>query len=207
MKIAAVFGSPRKGANSETIAEAFLQEAQKLGAQVERFSLCRMKFQGCIACMACKTKGEVCGLHDDLTAALQAVSGADVVLLATPVYFFDMPSLMKGFIDRWFSFFKPDYFKRKDLSRLASGKKIVFIVTQGAPETSFADFIGRYDFIFRLFGFEPMYLVRGCAMAPSPDAASKRPELLEKARRIAGLVMAGQPSEDSIPPYSQASMR
>lgn len=207
MKIAAIFGSPRQGANSETIAEAFLQEARQLGASIERFHLREMRYQGCIACMACKTKGEECGLHDDLSAALHAVSTADIVLLATPVYFFDAPSQMKGFIDRWFSFFKPDYFRRKDLSRLAPGKSIVFVVTQGAPETSFTDFVQRYDFMFRLFGFAPMHLLRACAMSPAPDAASKRTDLLEKARDIARRVMAGEPSQDTIPRYGDASIK
>jgi multimeric flavodoxin WrbA len=207
MKIAAVFGSPRQGANSETIAEAFLAEAQRLGATTERFHLHKMDYQGCIACMACKTTGEKCGLHDDLSAALDAVSKADIVLLATPVYFLDMPSQMKAFIDRWFSFFKPDYFRRKDLSRLAAGKSIVFVVTQGAPEASFPDFVQRYDFIFRMFGFAPMYLVRGCAMGPSPQAAAKRDDLLEKARDVARRVTAGEPSQDAIPPYANAGIR
>jgi multimeric flavodoxin WrbA len=207
MKIAAVFGSPRKGANSETIAEAFLQEAERLGTTVERFGLSGMKYRGCVGCMACKTGSEVCVQHDDLAVVLDEVSKADAVLLATPVYFFDVPSQMKAFMDRWFSFFKPEYFRRKDLSRLAEGKAIVFVVTQGAPETSFADFLQRYDFIFRLFGFAPMHLVRGCAMSPSPDAASKRSDLLEKAREAARRVVAGEPSPDEIPRYASASMK
>jgi multimeric flavodoxin WrbA len=198
MKIVAVFGSPRKNGNSATIAEAFLQEAERLGASVERFHLNSMNYQGCIACYSCKKKGEQCALNDDLTPLLNAVYEAETLLVATPVYFFDMPAQLKAFIDRWYSFFKPRFHETTDISRIPKGKNIVFIVTQRAHDDVFIDFIQRYDLVFKLFRFNPMYLIRGCDLGDSRSAAAKRPDLLEMAQITAGKVMAGEPSDSDI---------
>lgn len=198
MRIVAVFGSPRKKGNSETLAEAFLQEAEHHGAEVVRFHLNAMSCQGCIACYACKKKGDHCALQDDLTLVLKAVWESETLLVATPVYFFDMPAQLKAFIDRWYSFFKPRFHETNDISRLPEGKNIVFVVTQRAHDNMFIDFIQRYDLVFRLFGFRPMHLIRGCDLGDSRSAASKRPDLLELARMTAKRVMAGEPSDSDL---------
>ena len=59
--------------------------------------------------MACKTKLDRCILEDDLTRVLDAVREADVLLLASPVYYGDLSSQMKSFIDRTYSYFVPDF--------------------------------------------------------------------------------------------------
>ena len=201
MRIVAAFGSPRKGGNSDTLAEAFLHEAERLGADVERFRLNTLKFQGCIACNECKTKTERCVLKDDLAPALDAVREADTLLIATPVYFGDMPSQLKAFMDRCYSFYKPNYFARKDRSRLPPGKNLVFVISQRAPESFFVDFIQRYNFIFKAFGFNTPHLIRGCELGDNRNAAADRGDLLEKARSTARRVLAGEPSDANIAPY------
>jgi len=202
MKITAVLGSPRKKGNSETLAEAFLEEAERLGAKVERFRLSALTYQGCTACQACKTTSEQCVLKDDLSPVLDALIEADAFLLATPVYFLDMPSQVKALIDRWFSFLKPGHLARSDASRLPAGKQMVLVVSQGAPESYFVDFVIRYDFIFKLLGFQPMHLIRGARLSDDPNAAAKRDDLLDKARTTARKVLAGEPSDADIPPYA-----
>jgi multimeric flavodoxin WrbA len=198
MKIVAVFGSPRNKGNSATLAEAFLHEAEHLGANVERYHLNSMNYQGCRACYSCKKKSEHCALDDDLTPVLKAVYKAETLLVATPVYFFDMPAQLKAFIDRWYSFFKPHFHETNDISRLPEGKNIIFVVTQRAPENVFIDFIQRYDLVFKLFGFKPMYLIRGCDLGDSRSAAAKRADLLDMARMTARKVIAGDPSDSDI---------
>jgi multimeric flavodoxin WrbA len=200
MKIAAVFGSPRKGMNSETLAEAFLGETERLGAEVGRFRLGDLKYRGCIGCGGCKTGSEECVLKDGLSKVLDAVRGADTLLLATPVYFVDVPSQFKGFVDRWYSFFKPNFQTRDDKSRLPAGRNVVMVVTQGAPEGAFWDFVQRYDRVLTNFGFKRMHLIRGCGLRNEPDVAANRPELLEAAREAARRVMAGKPSTLDLPP-------
>jgi len=205
MKIVAVLGSPRKNGNSETLAEAFLEEAERLGAQVERFRLSALTYQGCTACLACKTTSERCVLKDELTPVLDALIEADTFVLAVPLYFLDMPSQVKALIDRWFSFLKPGHLARPDPSRLLAGKQMVLVVAQGAPESYFVDFVVRYDFIFKLLGFQPMHLIRGARLSGDPNDAAKRDDLLEKARITARKVLAGEPSDADIPAYALRS--
>ena len=77
MKIVTLLGSPRPKGNSTAIAKHFCETAEKLGAEIETFSLNKLKFRGCQACMTCKTKLEKCVLKDDLSLVLEAVeSGA-----------------------------------------------------------------------------------------------------------------------------------
>lgn len=200
MKITALFGSPIKMGNTETMAEAFLAECAAGGAEVTRWRLNELEYKGCSACMACKTRLEECALRDGLTPVLRSVHEADVVLIATPVYFFDVTSQLKGFIDRCYSFLTPHWYKMKDMSRLKPGKELVFVVAQGGAERVFHDMLQRYSAIFSTLGFNPLHLIRGCGLR-GPAAIAAHPELLELARKKAGLVLAGAPSSDSIPPY------
>ncbi len=200
MKITAIFGSPVCKGNTETMAEAFLAECAKAGAEINRWRLNELDYKGCSGCMACKTRLEECALRDGLTPLLKAVHGADVVLIATPVYFFDVTSQMKGFIDRCYSFLTPDWYKKKKMSRLAPGKELVFVVAQGGAERVFHDMLQRYGAIFATLGFKPLHLVRGGRLRGPADIAA-RPELLELAREKARLVLAGAPSADTIPVY------
>ena len=83
MKIAALFGSPRRKGNSATAAKAFCDAAEALGAEVKTYELNRLQYRGCQGCMTCKTKLDKCVLKDDLTQVLDAVRDADILLLAS----------------------------------------------------------------------------------------------------------------------------
>jgi multimeric flavodoxin WrbA len=80
--------------------------------------------------MTCKTKLDRCVLKDDLSEVLDAVRETDILVMATPVYYGEVSSQLKGFIDRTFSFLVPDYTTNPNPSRLQSNKKLVFIQTQ-----------------------------------------------------------------------------
>lgn len=200
MKITAVFGSPVKKGNTETMAEEFLAVCGAAGAEITRWRLNELDYKGCSGCMACKTGSEECVLRDGLTPVLRGIHGADAVVIATPVYFFDVTAQLKGFIDRGFSFLTPQWYKKKEMSRLKPGKELVFVVAQGGAERVFHDMLQRYGAIFGAFGFKPPHLIRGGRLRGPGDIAS-RPDLLELAREKAGLVLAGAPSTDRIPPY------
>ena len=201
MNITAVFGSPRKKGNSETLGEAFLQEAERGGAKVERYHVNKLNISGCRSCYACKKDREDCILKDDATPILESVHECDVLLFAFPVYFFDVPAQMKAFIDRWFSFFKPNFHARSDPSRLPQGKTAVLAVAQNAPEDLFKDLVQRYDYLFGRFGFKTMHLIRGGELGEGKGEAAARDDLMQRARFVARRVLSGEPSDLFIPPY------
>lgn len=191
MQIVALLGSPRKG-NSSAIARRFLAAGESLGATTRSFVLNTLTYRGCQACYACKTSLSRCVLQDDLADVLAAVEEADVVVLATPVYFGDITAQLKTFFDRTFSFFTPDYRTSSTPSRLAPDKKLVFIQTQGQPDESFFnDLFPRYERFFKRFGFAESHLIRACGLA-GPDDVLKRENVLDEAERlVANLIASG----------------
>jgi multimeric flavodoxin WrbA len=165
MKIVCLFGSPREKGNSATIAKRFCDTAERLGPEIRTFTLNKLVYRGCQGCMACKTKLDKCILEDDLTEVLEAVRETDVLVLATPIYLWDVTSQLKTFFDRTFSFFVPDFMTNPNKSRLAPGKKLVFIQVQGNPDESmFTDVFQKFDYFFKSYGFSERHLIRACGV-------------------------------------------
>jgi NAD(P)H-dependent FMN reductase len=161
MDIVCLYGSPRKQGNSATVARHFLRRAEAQGATVQSYYLNNLRFRGCQACDRCKTSAENCVLQDDLTPVLNAVFAADLVVIASPVYYSDVSSQLKGFIDRTYSFLLPGYIAKKHPSRLPRPKPLVFILTQGHRDPAmFADILPRYQDIFQWTGFAETYPLR-----------------------------------------------
>jgi multimeric flavodoxin WrbA len=185
MKIVALLGSPRPNGNSATIAKRFCDTAQKLGAEVRTFVLNKLNFRGCQGCMMCKTKLDKCVLQDDLSEVLHSVSGADVLVMASPVYYGDVSSQLKAFIDRTFCYLVPDYTTNPNPCRLPPGKILVFVLAQGNPdEDRFADIFLRYDYFFKWYGFSESHVIRACGVRESGEVAD-RSEVMESAEGLA----------------------
>jgi len=189
MKIATLLGSPRSAGNSTAIANRITETASKLGAETRTFELNRLSYRGCQGCYACKKELDHCVLRDDLAEVLSAVREADAVVLASPVYFGDVTAQLKGFIDRTFSYLKPDYVTNPKPSRLGP-KKLVFVLTQGHPdENLFGDIYPRFAGFLAWLGFADARLLRACGIGPaSVDAVPG--SILEDAERI-GRELAG----------------
>jgi multimeric flavodoxin WrbA len=168
MKIVCLKGSPRKEGNSSTIAEHFLAAAAGAGAETVSFELNSLKYRGCQGCYACKKTLDRCILEDDLTEVLEAVREADMMVLASPVYYGDVSGQLKCFIDRTFSYLTPDYVTSKNPSRLPPGKGLVFILTQGNPDPKlFDDIHPRYEKFLKWYGFAESRLIRACGIGPA----------------------------------------
>lgn len=99
MKILAISASPRVGGNSDMLCDRFLEGAAKAGHETEKINLSQKKISPCTACYACAKKGE-CVIRDDMAEIQQKLIDAEVILLATPVYFYCMNAQMKAMIDR-----------------------------------------------------------------------------------------------------------
>jgi multimeric flavodoxin WrbA len=192
MKIVCLLGSPRSKGNSAALAEQFCQTVKELGGDVETFALNKMTYRGCQGCMMCKTKLEKCAVKDDLEAALDSVRDADILVMATPTYYGEVSSQMKGFIDRTFSYLKPDYMTNAIPSRLQGGKKLVFIQTQAqSDENQFADVFPRYKYFFKWYGFDDIRLVRACGVM-GPGEVNERKDAMELAIETAKKLMVGK---------------
>lgn len=93
-------GSPRKGGNSDILCDAFAKGAAEAGHQVEKLRVAEKRVHPCSACYHCRDHGGECVYRDDMAVILQKMIDADVLVLASPVYFYSMDAQLKALIDR-----------------------------------------------------------------------------------------------------------
>ncbi len=110
--------SLRNGSNSDMLAEAFKNGAISAGNRVEMVSLKNKKIQFCKGCFACQKIGR-CVIDDDANEITDKIAAADVVVWATPIYYYEMSGQMKTMIDRANSLFSRER-KFKDVYLLAT---------------------------------------------------------------------------------------
>ena len=99
-KVLILSGSPRKGGNSDLLCDEFLRGAQESGNQVEKVFLRSKKVAPCNACYYCKNSGGKCAIPDDMAEILDKMQAADVIVMASPVYFYSIGAQLKAVIDR-----------------------------------------------------------------------------------------------------------
>ena len=110
--------SPRKGGNSDTLADEFMRGAMEAGHKVEKVNLYDKNINFCKGCLACQTTMH-CVIKDDVSTIVERMKDFDVVVFATPIYFFEMSGQMKTFLDRTNPLYTSDY-KFRDIYLLAS---------------------------------------------------------------------------------------
>ena len=127
MKVLAISSSPRLHGNSDLLCDQFLKGAAEAGHSVEKVRLAEKSISLCAACDKCQSDA-MCVKKDDMADILNDVISTDVIVLATPVYFYSMSAQMKIFIDRCYARF-----------REITGKDFYLIVTSAAPQHEAAE--------------------------------------------------------------------
>lgn len=92
--------SPRRKGNSDTLCDQFMRGAQEAGHRAEKIFLADKRIAYCKGCGACGESGRTCVQKDDMAEILDKMVAADVIVLATPVYFYSMSGQLKTLIDR-----------------------------------------------------------------------------------------------------------
>jgi multimeric flavodoxin WrbA len=108
VNVVAFLGSPRPRGNTDTLAEAVLDGARSAGCTTESFALRALRIHPCTGCGSCGRKGRLCIFRDDGETLYRAAIGADVLLFATPVYWYGPTAIMKAFLDRLVVFNTPE---------------------------------------------------------------------------------------------------
>lgn len=127
-KILILSGSPRKGGNSDLLCDEFMCGAIEGGNSVEKIRVASKKIAPCSGCYYCTANNGKCVHQDDMAEILQKIIDADVIVLASPVYFYSIDAQLKAVIDRtvarWLE---------------VKNKEFYYIVTMADKELSSAD--------------------------------------------------------------------
>lgn len=107
-KVLVISASPRRGGNSETLAAFFAKGAEEAGHGVETVHLREKKIGFCRGCLACLELGH-CVIADDAVEIADKMHDADVIVFATPVYYYSVSGQLKTMLDRANPLFDSDY--------------------------------------------------------------------------------------------------
>lgn len=110
--------SPRRAGNSDTLCNEFMRGASQAGHNVEKIFLRDKTINYCTGCSTCSLHGKPCPQKDDMPEILDKMLAADIIVMATPVYFYTMSAQMKTLIDRCCGLYTQ-----------MTGKEFYFIVT------------------------------------------------------------------------------
>ena len=92
-------GSPRIKGNTRVLLSSFLAEAERLGANTKNLDVARMNISPCKECGTCEKKG-FCPIDDDMQQVYPLLRKADIIVMATPIFFYGPTAQMKTLIDR-----------------------------------------------------------------------------------------------------------
>jgi len=99
MKVLGIYGSPRKGGNTDQLLDKVLEGARSAGAEVKSLYTRDLSMGGCIECGGCDKTGE-CVVQDDMQKVYPLLDWADVIFLASPIFFYGVTAQAKALIDR-----------------------------------------------------------------------------------------------------------
>jgi len=181
MKVLGIFGSPRRGGNTELLLEEALKGAEAGGADVERLFLVDFTIIPCKECHGCDQTGE-CVILDDMQKIYPKLLEADVIILASPIFFYGVTAWAKALIDRSQALWARKYLL-KDPSLGKGGKKRKgFFISVGATKGQkvFEGSILTAKYFFDTFNAEYSgeLVFRG---VEAKDDISKHPEALQQA--------------------------
>ena len=171
-----ISSSPRKNGNSQMLCEQFKRGAEEKGHMVTLVRLMEKIIGFCRACDGCMRNGGTCVLNDDMAEVLKLFQEADVIVLATPVYFYGISAQMKTFIDRTYP-----------ICQHLGKKEVYYIISAGLGEDIIERSLGDLDgFVEHL----EEYRIAGRIYATDVMEAGlvKNLDVFEKAYQMGALV-------------------
>ena len=157
MKILVLNGSPRPKSNTKAHIEAFKEGAEAKGHEVKVLNIGQMKFNGCIGCEYCHTKGDgVCVQRDDMFDIYPDLLEAEMIVIASPIYYWGFSGQMMSLISRFYAIGKP------------AAEKYAMFLSSGSPGVYDAP-ISEYRSILKFFGATNMGIITASNAEGGPD--------------------------------------
>ena len=163
MNILILQGSPRANGNTVWMAEVYRKTAEAAGHKVALVDVAHKKIAGCLACEYCHGKGNgACVQKDDMQDIYQLLADAEVLVLATPIYYFTMSAQIQAPIQRIYCMNKPGKLK-----------KMAFLASSYSPNV-YDGAIGEYCGILNYWGVEDTGIVTAKIDEQKTDATRDR---------------------------------
>lgn len=145
MNILILNGSPRPNGNTAAMVKAYSEGAMEAGHKVDIIEVCRKKIAGCLACEYCHTKGEGrCIQNDDMQEVYPLLQEADMIVLASPIYYHSFSGQLQCAINRIYALDKPKKLKKAALI-MSSGSDFVYSGAIFEYQNSFLQYLHLED--------------------------------------------------------------
>ena len=168
MKIVILMGSPNLKGSTSILAENFKKGAEENGHIVDVIDVCHADIHPCTGCVACGYEGD-CVQKDDNEHIRNSLLSCDMVVFATPLYYYGMSAQLKTVIDRFCAY--NSSLNRRHL------KSALLTVAWNADDWTFEALEAHYKTLVRYIHFEDMGMVLGYGCgSPSMTRTSKYPE-------------------------------
>jgi multimeric flavodoxin WrbA len=184
MKVLGIYGSARKGGNSDQLLDKALEGARSMGAETLSVYARELKMSGCLACNGCDKTGK-CVVKDDMQSVYPLFEWADIIFLSSPIYFYGLSGQVKLLIDRaqamWAKkFLEKDAEARK---RYNKGKGYLIAVggTRGKNLFDGSQLTARYFFDALDMSYEGGIFFRSL---DKKTAVNENPETLQEAYNL-----------------------
>jgi multimeric flavodoxin WrbA len=189
MKILAIASSQRRNANSETLLDRALSGIDKKGVGIKKLILTDLKILPCTSCQACFKTGK-CVINDDMQIVYEDLLAADILLIASPIYFQGPPCRFKCLIDRCQALWARKYILRKRLVRKNKKRKgaAIFVCASSGAKNTFVGAVITMKAWFRTLDIEysKEFLAEGLE---GELAALKDKQLLKSAVRFGATML------------------
>lgn len=133
MKVLGLFGSPRRGGNTDILLEEALKGAEKEGAEVERLHLTDFNIIPCRECLQCSNDGK-CIILDDMQKIYPKLLEADIIILASPIFFYGVTAWAKALIDRCQALWSRKYILKDESLGKEGKRRKGFLISVGGTK-------------------------------------------------------------------------
>ena len=130
MKVLGLFGSPRRGGNTDLLLEEMLRGAQSREAEIEKIFLSEWDISGCRECRKCEIDGN-CVIQDQMQKLYPKLLQADYIILASPIFFYGVTAQAKRMIDRCQALWARKYILKKTSMQEESARRKGWFISVG----------------------------------------------------------------------------
>ena len=168
MKIVVLMGSPNRAGSTALLVDSFVKGAEESGHTCGVIDVCRANVHPCTGCVRCGYEGP-CAQRDGMEEIREKLLAADMVVFATPLYYYGMSAQLKTVVDRFCAF-------NSSLNRRRL-KSALLTVAWNADDWTFDALAAHYKTLVRYLNLEDRGMVLGCGCGtPSMTKRSKYPE-------------------------------